>query len=82
MAAIVLSTINARYVHAALGLRYLAANMGELQPATEIVEFVRRRKVPLDQIITHRTTLAGAVSDLPLWATTKTGLIKALISLD
>ena len=37
---IVLTTINARYVHAALGLRYLAANMGELQPHTRIVEFV------------------------------------------
>ncbi len=37
---IVLTTINARYVHAALGLRYLAANMGELAPHTQIVEFV------------------------------------------
>ena len=37
---IVLTTLNARYVHAALGLRYLAANMGELQSRTRIVEFV------------------------------------------
>jgi radical SAM superfamily enzyme YgiQ (UPF0313 family) len=37
---IVLSTINARYVHASLGLRYLAANMGGLRADTEIVEFV------------------------------------------
>ena len=37
---IVLTTINARYVHAALGLRYLAANMGELAPRTRIIEFV------------------------------------------
>ena len=40
MTDIVLTTINARYVHAALGLRYLAANMGELQSRTRIVEFV------------------------------------------
>lgn len=40
MTDIVLTTINARYVHAALGLRYLAANMGELQARTRIVEFV------------------------------------------
>ena len=40
MALIVLSTINARYVHAALGVRYLAANMGELGPETRIMEFV------------------------------------------
>ena len=37
---ILLTTINARYVHAALGLRYLAANMGDLAPHTHIVEFV------------------------------------------
>lgn len=37
---VVLTTINARYVHAALGLRYLAANMGALAPRTRIVEFV------------------------------------------
>ena len=37
---IILTTLNARYVHAALGLRYLAANMGELQSRTRIVEFV------------------------------------------
>ena len=37
---IVLSTLNARYSHASLGLRYLYANMGELQSQTHIQEFV------------------------------------------
>ncbi len=37
---IVLSTLNARYSHASLGLRYLYANMGELQQQTHIEEFV------------------------------------------
>lgn len=37
---IILSTLNARYTHASLGLRYLLANMGDLQPQTEIMEFV------------------------------------------
>lgn len=37
---VVLATLNARYVHASLGLRYLAANMGELAPRTKILEFV------------------------------------------
>ena len=37
---IVLSTINARYAHAALGLRYLAANLGDLRPSAHIAEFV------------------------------------------
>lgn len=36
-------------------------------------------KVPVADLITHRTTLAGAVTDLPRWAISKQGLIKALI---
>ncbi|HYH43370.1 MAG TPA: DUF4080 domain-containing protein [Burkholderiales bacterium] len=40
MPAVLLSTINARYVHASLGLRYLAANMGALRAETRIVEFM------------------------------------------
>jgi len=37
---ITLTTINARFVHAALGLRYLRANMGALHADTRIREFV------------------------------------------
>lgn len=37
---ITLSTLNARYAHASLGLRYLLANMGELQQQTQLQEFV------------------------------------------
>lgn len=37
---IILSTLNARYAHASLGLRYLLANMGPLQRQTSIQEFV------------------------------------------
>ncbi len=40
MSGITLTTINARYVHAALGLRYLRANMGALHADTRIREFV------------------------------------------
>jgi 2-desacetyl-2-hydroxyethyl bacteriochlorophyllide A dehydrogenase len=36
-------------------------------------------KVPLDRLITHRTTLAGAIRDLGRWTTDKRGLVKALI---
>ena len=51
MATIVLSTINARYVHAALGLRYLAANLGEFADETQIVEFVLGAR-PADMVET------------------------------
>lgn len=37
---ILLSTLNARYAHASLGLRYLLANMGALQEQTQLMEFV------------------------------------------
>src|SRR6202011_171539 len=36
-------------------------------------------KVPLQHLLTHRTTLAGAVADLPRWTTDKKGLMKALV---
>ena len=49
MTTIVLATINARYVHAAVGLRYLKANMGALFDDTEIVEFVLGVR-PIDMV--------------------------------
>lgn len=39
MTDIVLTTMNARYWHSAFGLRYLMANMGELEARTELLEF-------------------------------------------
>jgi len=36
---IILSTLNAKYVHASLGLRYLYANMQALHSCTDIQEY-------------------------------------------
>jgi radical SAM superfamily enzyme YgiQ (UPF0313 family) len=36
---IILSTLNARYSHCSFGLRYLLANLEELQPSAQIMEF-------------------------------------------
>ena len=36
---IVLTTLNAKYIHCAFGLRYLLANLGPLQPSARLVEF-------------------------------------------
>ncbi len=44
---IVLSTLNAKFIHAAFGLRYLFANLGDLQSRARIVEFDINQK-PLD----------------------------------
>ena len=41
--AIVLATVNAKYIHASLGLRYLFANMGELRSQTRLLEFTHDR---------------------------------------
>jgi len=42
---IVLSTLNAKYVHSAFGLRYLYANMGALRARTTLVEFDINQRV-------------------------------------
>ena len=39
MAEIILSTLNAKYIHAAFGLRYLLANLGPLRARAAILEF-------------------------------------------
>ncbi len=44
MTDIVLATLNARYAHASLGLRYLRANLGEWREASAIREFVIGQK--------------------------------------
>ncbi len=44
---IVLTTLNAKFIHAAFGLRYLLANLGELQPRAVIAEFDINQR-PLD----------------------------------
>src|SRR5215472_11169262 len=36
---IVLTTLNAKYIHAAFGLRYLMANLGPLRPRAALAEF-------------------------------------------
>lgn len=45
MHTILLTTLNARYAHTALGLRYLYANMHELQSQTAILEFTMNEQI-------------------------------------
>jgi len=44
---ILLTTLNAKFIHASLGLRYLYANMAELQPQCEMVEYTIKTR-PID----------------------------------
>jgi radical SAM superfamily enzyme YgiQ (UPF0313 family) len=49
---IVLATLNARYAHASFGLRYLLANLGELQPRAALLEFdINQRPVDVMETI-------------------------------
>lgn len=44
---ILLTTLNARYIHSSLGLRYLHANLGPLQEQSRIIEFTINQR-PID----------------------------------
>jgi len=55
MSDILLATLNARYIHAAFGLRYLLANLGELRQRAAIVEFdINQRPLEIVEAIVAR----------------------------
>ena len=55
MADIVLTTLNAKYIHAAFGLRYLLANLGELQPRACLAEFdINQRPLDIAEVLLAR----------------------------
>jgi radical SAM superfamily enzyme YgiQ (UPF0313 family) len=58
---ILLSTLNARYAHASLGLRYLLANMGALQEQTRLQEFVIGAKTTeiVERLLAHQPRIIG-----------------------
>lgn len=58
---IVLTTINARYTHTSLGLRYLQANLGDLRERSTILEFVlgARTEDMLERILAARPRIVG-----------------------
>lgn len=62
MPEIVLTTLNARYAHAAFGLRYLLANLGELAGRAELLEFdISQRPVDILEAILTREPRIVAV---------------------
>lgn len=58
---IILTTLNARYTHASLGLRYLLANMGELRDMTRLHEFVIGAKTAdvVERLLAHKPRIIG-----------------------
>jgi radical SAM superfamily enzyme YgiQ (UPF0313 family) len=79
---ILLTTLNAKYAHSAFGLRYLMANLGELQPRARIAEFdVSQRPIDVaEKILAHDPKIVGL--GVYIWnvtpATELVGLLKRL----
>jgi radical SAM superfamily enzyme YgiQ (UPF0313 family) len=61
MTSIVLTTLNARYAHTALGLRYLYANLHELQPIAKIIEFTMNEQIQsiTEDLLKHSPRIIG-----------------------
>jgi radical SAM superfamily enzyme YgiQ (UPF0313 family) len=58
---ILLTTLNAKYAHAAFGLRYLIANLGDLLPRAELLEFdINQRPTDVvEAILAQRPRIVG-----------------------
>ncbi|MCD2518045.1 DUF4080 domain-containing protein [Massilia sp. G4R7] len=76
---ILLSTLNARYTHASLGLRYLLANMGPLADQTRIQEFVIGAKTSdlVERVLAHAPRIVGF--GVYIWNVEETTRLVALL---
>ncbi|MBI2947237.1 MAG: B12-binding domain-containing radical SAM protein, partial [Verrucomicrobia bacterium] len=61
MARIILTTLNAKYIHAAFGLRYLMANLGSLRTEARILEFdISQRPMDIvERLLAEEPTIVG-----------------------
>lgn len=61
MSSIILTTLNARYIHSAFGLRYLKANLGELENECEIIEFtIHERPIDIaERLLSRQAKIIG-----------------------
>jgi radical SAM superfamily enzyme YgiQ (UPF0313 family) len=76
---ILLSTLNARYAHASLGLRYLLANMGPLQEQTRLQEFVIGAKTTevVERLLAHAPRIIGF--GIYIWNVEETTRVVAML---
>lgn len=79
MADIVLATLNAKYIHASFGLRYLLANLGELRPQARLEEFtIDQRPLEIaERILAHQPRIVGL--GVYIWNVTPTTELVALL---
>jgi len=79
MNSILLATLNAQYIHASLGLRYLMANLGELRSHAKLVEFTLEQR-PIDiaeALLAHDPKIVGL--SVYIWNVTQTTEVVALL---
>lgn len=76
---ILLSTLNARYAHASLGLRYLLANMGALQGQTRLQEFVIGAKTAdlVERLLANKPRIIGF--GIYIWNVEETTKVVAML---
>lgn len=76
---IVLTTLNAKFIHAAFGLRYLFANLGDLQPRAAIVEFDINQRPPeiAEKLIALNPKILGL--GIYIWNVEETTKVIAII---
>jgi len=76
---ILLTTINARYIHASLGLRYLYANMGDLKPQTTLCEYTinERAEDIAEKLIAQKPAIIGF--GVYIWNSTITTEVVSLL---
>ena len=79
--AVVLATLNAKYIHASLGLRYLLANMGDLKPQTALREFTIARKPQdiVDELLALSPRIIGF--GVYIWNVTQTCEVVRLLKM-
>lgn len=76
---ILLTTLNARYMHCAFGLRYLYANLGALRARAQIREFtIQQRPVDIaEQLLASRPKIIGF--SIYIWNVSETSEVIALL---
>ena len=77
---IVLTTLNARYIHSAFGLRYLKANLGDLQDRCVIEEFTleSRPEEVVETLLQHEAKIIGF--GVYIWNVVQTTQVLALLN--
>lgn len=79
MSRIVLSTLNAKFIHASVGLRYLYANLAELQPEAVILEFEASQpaREVVESVLEANPSIVGF--GVYIWNVTKTREVISLL---